>query len=438
MHGARRTSSSEPFDRNECVRRGGAANVLRTVVVALPRVSMLEHERPIVVDSPRPTTVLDPAFGWWPYVNLVYLFFVFLPLFFYRDPAPRAWIASVVAVGVFLPIYFLGWRTERWRIPVLVATAALSYALIPFNPGGNSLLIYAISFAGYMQAPRNAIVVSIALVTLLALQIIWLGYPLAYVAITAVIGGMVLTGILLSRVEAQHNAELRLSQEEIKRLARAHERERIARDLHDLLGHTLSLIAVKAELARKLVERNAFGAASEIAGVERIARDALSQVRSAVADMRGAGFSETCDNVCAVLEGTGIEVERATALAIPLANDADQALAWVLRESVTNILRHASARSVAIGLRGDDQCVMLEIVDDGHGSEIVEGQGIRGMRERMAALGGELAIDAGPSQRTRVRASIPVSGTQERSVAGANRNAMAHPRDRRPGSESAR
>lgn len=377
-----------------------------------PRMTPLEPESvPFLTAAPRRRSLLDPAYGWWPYANLIYLFFVFLPLFFDSDPAPRAWPATLIAVALFLPVYFLGWRSERWRVPVLLATAALSYGLIPFNPGGNSLLIYAVAFAGYMLGLRNAIAVSVMLVALLAVEIIWLGYPFAFVAITAVVGGMVLSGILMSRNEARHNAELRIGQEEIKRLARAHERERIARDLHDLLGHTLSLIAVKAELARKLVERGATGAAVEIAEVERIARDALSQVRSAVADMRGAGFARICDNVCAVLQGTGIEVERDASPELELEQDVDQALAWVLRESVTNILRHAGARMVTIALRRDGDLLLLDIADDGKGREIVEGQGMRGMRERMTALGGALAIGVASNGGICVRASIPARNT---------------------------
>ncbi len=383
-----------------------------------PPMDSLEHDTPTVATPFAGTTMLDPSYGWWPYVNLIYLFFVFLPLLFQPDTSPRAWIASTIAVVLFLPVYFLGWRSERWRVPALLATAALGYALIPFNPGGNSLLIYAMVFAGYMLPLRTAIGTSLALLALLAAQVVWLGYPLAFVAITAVIGGMVLSGILMSRNEARHNAELRLGQDEIKRLARAHERERIARDLHDLLGHTLSLIAVKAELARKLVERGAPGAAGEIAEVERVAREALTQVRCAVADMRGAGFAPTCDNVCAVLAGTGIEVARETAAAPALREDADQALAWVLRECVTNILRHAQASHVAIRVRSADRQVVLEVTDDGRGSAGPEGQGIRGMRERMVALGGGLAIETSDAGGTRVRASVPLAAKFAASAAG--------------------
>ncbi len=380
----------------------------------------LELEKQAIAARPARAPLLDPAYGWWPYVNLIYLFFVFLPLLFDPDPAPRAWPATWVAVAVFLPFYFLGWSSGRWRLAVLVITALLSYALMPFNPGGNSLLIYAIAFAGYMLSMRTAIAVSVALVALLGLEIVWLGYPIAYVAVTVVIGGMVLAGILMSLREARHNAELRLSQEEIKRLARAHERERIARDLHDLLGHTLSLIAVKAELARKLVERNAPGAAAEIGEVERIARETLTQVRSAVSDMRGAGFAQTCDNVCAVLEGTGIRVQRDTDAALLLDDSTDQALAWVLRESVTNILRHAQATHVAIALHASSGSVVLEVVDDGHAGPIVEGQGVRGMRERMTALGGDLVVEVQLSGGLRVRGSALVANARESRPTGAS------------------
>ncbi len=349
---------------------------------------------------------LDPVHGWWPYANLIYLFFVFLPLLFAPGVTATAWIASGAAVALFLPVYFAGWRYQHLRVPALLLTAALGFGLVPFNPGGNSFLIYAIAHASYFFAWRHAVVIAVVLVVLLAVQMATLGQSLAYAAITGVIGGMVLVGNFISRAQARHNAELRVSQEEVQRLARANERERIARDLHDLLGHTLSVIAMKAELARRLCQRGDPLAVAEMAEVERVARDALSQVRHAVADMRGASFEQACDNACSVLEGTGLEVERDTTLAA-LGPEADQVLAWVLREAVTNVMRHAHANRVRITLGRNADGVVLEVQDDGCGSGIVEGQGLSGMRERITQIGGELEIESGDGGGTRLRACVP-------------------------------
>lgn len=353
---------------------------------------------------------LDPAHGWWPYANLIYLFFVFLPLFFVPDVPSTAWIASGVAVAFFLPVYFAGWRYQSLRVPALLLTAALGFALVPFNPGGNSFLIYAIAHAGYFFVWRRALAISVVLVVLLGLQMAILGQSLAYVAITGVIGGMVLVGNFVSRAQARHNAELRVSQEEVQRLARANERERIARDLHDLLGHTLSVIAVKAELARRLCQRGDPLAVAEMAEVERVARDALSEVRHAVADMRGASFHQACDNACSVLEGTGLHVERDTP-AIAVGPEADQVLAWVLREAVTNVMRHSQATRVRIALGRSAGTIVLEVHDNGCGTGIVEGQGLSGMRERIAQIGGELEIESGDGGGTRLRACVPDAAT---------------------------
>ena len=202
------------------------------------------------------------------------------------------------------------------------------------------------------------------------------------------------------------NARIRLAQGEIERLAKIAERERIARDLHDVLGHTLSVIALKSELASKLMERDPARAAQEIREVNEVARDALSQVRSAVTGYRASGLFAEFEAMRKAFHTAGVKLNlEAEPLKLPPAHE--NTLALVLREASTNVLRHAHARSCRVRLVHQDNVALLEIVADGLGGDAREGNGLLGMRERLAALGGSLVRDGRSGMRLEI--TLPLS-----------------------------
>ncbi|HWM86654.1 MAG TPA: sensor histidine kinase [Kofleriaceae bacterium] len=347
----------------------------------------------------------------WPYFNPIYLLFLFLVLLF----LPRVTLLatcppSALAVLLFMPIYALGCRAQgAWRLVVCAATAALGFALfILFNPGGYILVIYAMVQAAYFLRPRAALLVMAGLVALLAGLLVWTGEPWSYLFVTAVIGPMAALGIYIGRVAVRRNSQLRLTQEEVERLARMTERERIGRDLHDLLGHTLSLIALKSELAGKLLERDPGSALGEIREVEGVARDALGQVRRAVTGIRAAGLEVEVTRARLALLSREVELD-ARLDRLDLAPEVETALAMALREAVTNVLRHARAGRVEVALRRSGSRALMEIADNGRGGRVCPGQGLMGMKERVNALGGAIEIDSAPGSGTRLRLSVPLS-----------------------------
>ncbi|HEX6819911.1 MAG TPA: sensor histidine kinase [Ktedonobacterales bacterium] len=212
-----------------------------------------------------------------------------------------------------------------------------------------------------------------------------------------------------SVVQAVRTAQVwRAQREELARHAAvAEERLRIARDLHDLLGHNLSVIALKSELARRLMSVAPERAEAEIADVEHVARQALQEVREAVAGYRQPTLAGELAAARELLGAAGIRYrfagdERAI-LGIPAA--VNSALGWAVREGVTNILRHSSASSCMLCFTRDEREVTLELVNDGvRGSEqpsditslsttslsMPAGNGLRGLRERARSLGGTL------------------------------------------------
>jgi two-component system sensor histidine kinase DesK len=343
------------------------------------------------------TTGEARALASWRYFTLGYLFFVYLPFWFSPVFLPRPFWFSVAATGLFLPIYLAGFHARGWwRAAAPTAIAAIGLALVPINAAGNTFIIYAMSLAAYSLRPRAALAAAAFFGLLLAAELEWLGEHRAHLAIALLVGGVAVSGSILGRIAERGNAELRLSQDEVRRLAQRAERERIGRDLHDLLGRTLSLVALKSELAGRLVERDATAARGEIADVEKVAREALGQVRRAVVGIRAAGLEAELVQARLALATSGVALRRRGELdGAVLAPEAETALALGLREAVTNVLRHARAETVEVELNASDQGALLTIADDGRGGAVVPGEGLSGMRERLAAVGGTLTIGAG-------------------------------------------
>jgi two-component system sensor histidine kinase DesK len=211
------------------------------------------------------------------------------------------------------------------------------------------------------------------------------------------------------REKRLRQAELKLSHDEIRRLAALAERERIGRDLHDLLGHTLSLITLKSELAMRLFDRDPLAARREIVDVERVARDTLGQVRRAVAGIRAAGLAAELASAHLLLESGGVRLDYEAPDDATLPADVETIFALTLREAVTNIQRHARATYAQVTLAVAASEARLTIEDNGCGGVISPGNGLTGMRERLRALGGDLAIVAGNGRGTRLEAHVELT-----------------------------
>ncbi len=205
------------------------------------------------------------------------------------------------------------------------------------------------------------------------------------------------------------NAELAAAREELARNAVADERLRFARDLHDLLGHSLSLIALKSELARRLAEADPGRARTEMADVESVARRALAEVRDAVSGYRQVSCAASLAEARSALSGAGIAV-RLPARVPALPGPVDAALGWVVREATTNVLRHSGARTVTVTVDDDGAEAVLTVTDDGRGpdDDTAPGTGLTGLSERVGALGGSLTGGAGRDGGYQLRAVLPL------------------------------
>jgi len=355
----------------------------------------------------------DPEFGWTPYLWLVYLGFPFMSLILGRGSGLQ-WAVTLAAIGVFLPLYFRSfWLSGPRGIGNAAAIAALGFVGVVFNPGASIFFVFAAGAIGATGPPAVGARWLAGLVALIGLQA-WLIDLHPWSWGTGIVFSLVVGAVNIHFYEvSRKNARLRLAHEEVERLAKIAERERIARDLHDLLGHTLSVVVVKSELAAKIAARDPERAVKEIREVEQIARQALGEVRRAVAGYRAAGaggIEEELDHARQALQSArvALQVEQADVQARQrLGPRREGVLALALREAVTNVVRHASATTCRIRLGVEAGTARLEVSDDGRGGTGSEGAGLAGMRERVEALGGRVVRDG--RQGTRIEVTLPLA-----------------------------
>jgi two-component system sensor histidine kinase DesK len=203
------------------------------------------------------------------------------------------------------------------------------------------------------------------------------------------------------------NQQLSLAREQMARLAVGEERPRFARDLHDLLGHSLSVIALKSELAGRLITATPDLAAHEVEDIEKVARDALREVREAVTGYRQPTLAAELVGAREALAAAGIEC-RIDQDHLPLPPAVEAVLAWTVREGVTNVMRHSQAKRCSIRIINDDGNAIVEVIDDGQGGTPKVGSGLRGLDERVRQRSGTLTAEAMPHEGFRLRVTLPV------------------------------
>jgi two-component system sensor histidine kinase DesK len=343
----------------------------------------------------------------WAWVLLTYTGFLFLkPIL---EPGPYLWPGTLVVLATFLGIFYGYLRASKQsvRFWMIGATFALGLATFPWNQGASTFFVYAAAFLPFsIESVRRVlwlILVECFIILVegyvFSLHVFrgpfYIGWPNTLVAIflVVVIGG----GNIFFAAQKRAECKLRTALEENLALAAVVERERIARDLHDVLGHTLSVIVLKAELAGRLVPLDPKRAISEIADVEVTARSALAEIREAIGGYRARGLAAEIKAARLTLDAAGVVllVENNPINVSSLSPKDETALALALREAVTNVVRHARATTCRLRFTIEAERRRLIIEDDGQHTATHEGNGLRGMRERMESLGGNFSIELG-------------------------------------------
>lgn len=350
--------------------------------------------------------ILFPApLGWFGLAWLGYL--LIPPATLAIEGAPLwQWALQIGGTIAMLLLYVLGFQSRGGIKNTLVVAGMASLGVtlsVLVTPGNWGMLVYAAGFAGIRRRFPEAISGVLAVMACIGLL-----FAFHYIQASSAIAGLLLAtsvglgnSIVARNIEL--NARLRDAKTEIELLAALAERERIGRDLHDVLGQTLSAIVLKSELAGRVAATNTDRALAEIAGVENAAREALAQLRSVVSGYRGAGLHAEIERARAILTDAGIVLESPDVLP-PVTLEQERTLSLILREAVTNVVRHSRATRcwIELGEKGGE--LILTVRDDGRG--IVggmTGSGVTGMKERAAEMNGVCEIAGATGVTVRVR-----------------------------------
>ncbi|GAA3673596.1 hypothetical protein GCM10022267_70560 [Lentzea roselyniae] len=310
-----------------------------------------------------------------------------------REPSAGRWF-GILGLLILAVAYVVALREARlW---VLVAATLISIPLVaPFGPDELSTWAWigggAAGFAPLLLSGVWRWMAAIGAVVLAGLVAPFVGhYHTTYQMIAAAVGLTIIAMAGLPMWFAGLLAQARAGREARAELAVSEERLRFARDVHDLLGHRLTVIALKAELAGRLAESDPERSAAEAFEAQRLASSALEEVRDAVRGYRAVNLPEQLEAVRNVLREAGI---RCTVTDVPVHGENATQLALALREACTNVLRHSHATWCMIDVAEEDGEVRMTVTNDGTDKPAAEGNGIRGMNERLAAVGGHVSVE---------------------------------------------
>lgn len=386
----------------------GSATQFSSAGTRLPEPLAVSYTRSGESMSEKKKRPAHEGFTWMGSIWLVY------SIFFLVDPLQRHsihhWIALAVVYPVFLAVYYsvyVGPNATTHRLLVAFTMFLLGMGYLPVNQSSGGIVVYAAAYLPFLTESVPLILSSLVAGSILIMLeawrfhlTLWCWLPILFISFI-----VTMSNLTVAR-QKRADGKLRMAHEEIEHLAKVAERERIARDLHDVLGHTLSVIVLKSELAGRLLHRDPARTARELADVEQIARKALAEVREAIGGYRSEGLIAEIERAHKTLEAAGVELKCESKP--PQLNTAEETvLSLVLREAVTNIVRHAGARHCDIAFSETERHYAVVVRDDGRGGVRAEGNGLRGMRQRVEALGGRFSVGAG--EGTQLNIELPVA-----------------------------
>jgi two-component system, NarL family, sensor histidine kinase DesK len=334
--------------------------------------------------------------------------------YFFVMPAYRhsfaVWMEFAVFYAAFLILYFLvAELTGRRQTVAFVLFFLVVFLYYPFNQDAYVIFVYPFAvLCLFLTRLRTLFLVLIAVMAGVVAETRYLGRPFATaesVLLYCVIFGF--SNFAFAQ-QARTNSLLERANSEIERLTQEAERERIARDLHDLLGHTLTVITMKLDLARRLLSHDSDRARNEIVEAEQTARNALAEVREAVSGYRAEGLAAEISRARRSL--LSADVKLTTTLApVHLSSSQVNVLCLALREAITNIVRHAHATVCHVALLEKNRTIHFTIEDNGLGGQIREGNGLRGMRERLQSMAGAVKLTTSANRGTSLEITLPLA-----------------------------
>jgi two-component system sensor histidine kinase DesK len=342
------------------------------------------------------------------WVGLLYsAYFFFTPA--YRQSV-AVWTKFAVFYAAFLVLYFLvAELTGRRQTIAFVLFFITVFLYYPLNQDAYVVLVYPFAvLCLFVARLRILFLVLLVMMAGVLVETRYLGRPFATAESVFLYCAMFGLSNFAFAQQARTNSLLERANSEIERLTQEAERERIARDLHDLLGHTLTVITVKLDLARRLLSQDSDRARNEIVEAEQTARNALAEVREAVSGYRAGGLGAEIGLARRSLLSADVKLTT-TLSPVNLSASQISVLSLALREAVTNVVRHAHATGCHVALVEKDGAVHFTIEDNGVGGEIREGNGLRGMQERVQSIGGAVKLTGLANGGTSLEISVPLA-----------------------------
>jgi two-component system, NarL family, sensor histidine kinase DesK len=327
-----------------------------------------------------------------------------------EPPRRSEWMASLAAAPVFLFAYYGSFYLRghaAW--PGIAVIAALSLGLGQLTAGASIVMLYAVMVATQSQRgrPRLMWLGGLAAAVLLATLVSWVSWIYAVGAIF--FGALVAAGTAAASLLEDQTEALIRAKAQAEALAVMGERERISRDLHDIVGHSFSTIVLKSDLASRVIDLDPERARKELDDINTVGRDALRDVRLAISGLNQSTLISAAGHIRALLEAADIQLSFTHSAGV-LPAPVEHSVAMILREAVTNVVRHAGATVCTVSLRAADGDLHLHISDDGRGGPILSGNGLKGIAQRVAELKGTVEIAATEPRGTTMNVRLPLSG----------------------------
>ena len=325
-----------------------------------------------------------------------------------EPPRPIEWQASLVTAPIFLIAYYMSFDLRgRAAFPGIAIIAGLALGLGHLSAAASVVMLFAVMIVVQSQRGRLRLLCLGGLIAAIILAVLtgWVSWIFGFGAVF--FGALVAAATAANSLLQDQSAALIRAKAQDEALAVLGERERISRDLHDIVGHAFSSIVLKSDLASRVIDKDTARAQIELEEINTVGREALQEVRSAIAGLNHATLMAATGHVRTLLEAADIRL-FVTNTAGPLSAPVEHAVAMVMREAVTNVVRHAEASMCAIDIHHADGDLWLKITDDGCGGTIDAGNGLKGIKRRLNDLGGTVSIEAAEPNGLTVTARLPL------------------------------
>ncbi len=335
----------------------------------------------------------------WKYGHLIFTGFYLLPLIINFDQFTKSQMSLCLAFYIaFIILYIKAINCDNTKItPLFLALLAICFSATFFTSGTPTLYGFVAYVAGYSYTQKQRFYAALAIIVALfaSSYLSDIGKLQYFLAVALILCAALFSYGIAAKREREHKKREQESAKQLEQLAAIAERERIARDLHDILGHSLSSIALKAELANKLNQGERYAQANnEIAQVADLARQLLSDVRNAVSDLKQLDLNSQITQLKQTLKEQGFNIKFNVDLAT-LPAKVESIASLIIKESVTNLLRHSSTKIGSINIEQTKRQLLIAVIDNAPCTTLKAGNGLDGIKERAEQLNGSAIFTCG-------------------------------------------